>query len=500
MSAFHRCGLLLLALFGVAAFPADTWRPADRAAIVDGNGVLRWQDTQEEVALFGVNYYAPFALTYRDLSRVVVSVERTIEQDVLHMARLGLDALRLHVWDTEISDAEGNLLENEHLRLLDYLIDCASQRGIYTVLTPIAWFDSGTGGQGFSIRYTKEQMSTDPSAIQAQRRYLSQFVAHVNVYTGRAYKDDPAVIAFELINEPVHPSGMSDAQVVAYINALAEAIRATGCRKPLFYSSPDRLAALRDSSADGLSVAWYPTGLVSGRSLRANYLARVRDRYPSLQVPELARKAKIVYEFDAADVPGSYIYQEMARALRRAGTQIAAQFQYDPLPLAPSNIDWQTHFLNLVCAPSRGMSFLVAAEAYRRLPRLPQLDGYPANVRFGPFRVSFEDDLSELATEKELFYSNDTSTAPPSRESLERIAGYGSSEVIRYEGTGAYFLEKLQNGVWRLELYPDAVLVNDPFATPRLDREMCRILWREWPMEIRLPDLGPVFTVEAMNE
>ena len=38
-----------------------------------------------------------------------------------HLARLGLDAYRIHVWDREVSDREGNLVENEHLDLLDYL-------------------------------------------------------------------------------------------------------------------------------------------------------------------------------------------------------------------------------------------------------------------------------------------------------------------------------------------------------------------------------------------
>ena len=40
--------------------------PADRPAHVDAQGVMRWDDGSE-VAVFGVNYYAPFALDYRVL-------------------------------------------------------------------------------------------------------------------------------------------------------------------------------------------------------------------------------------------------------------------------------------------------------------------------------------------------------------------------------------------------------------------------------------------------
>ena len=35
---------------------------------------------------------------------------------------MGVNAYRIHVWDYEITDAEGNLLPNEHLDLFDYLI------------------------------------------------------------------------------------------------------------------------------------------------------------------------------------------------------------------------------------------------------------------------------------------------------------------------------------------------------------------------------------------
>src|SRR5258708_5030704 len=99
--------------------PPNGREPAIRSVLVDGQGILRWADTGEEAAFFGVNYTPPFAYAYRALGYVHASREDTIHQDVLHMARMGLDALRLHIWDCEVSDREGNLLQNDHLRLLD---------------------------------------------------------------------------------------------------------------------------------------------------------------------------------------------------------------------------------------------------------------------------------------------------------------------------------------------------------------------------------------------
>ncbi|MCX7046188.1 MAG: cellulase family glycosylhydrolase [Candidatus Sumerlaeota bacterium] len=480
---------------------------APRLIHMDEQGVLRWNDTNSEVALFGVNYYAPMHWNYRDLKAINADIEKVIDEDVAHFARMGLGALRLHTFDRQISDREGNLLDNEHLRLLDYLIARAAERGIYTVLTPIAWWGVLDTSPGFSTSYSMHQMTTDPKAREPQRRYLAQFVSHVNRYTKIAYKDDPRVICFELINEPLYPQGTTDAQVTEYINALADAIRATGCRKPIFYNAwGNRQAAVGAAKIEGATFGWYPTGLVAGKALRRDCLPSV-DQYPSaggaaktMRAPELAAKAKIIYEFDAADVPGSYMYPAMARAFRGGGAQIAAQFQYDPLPLAAFNKGWQTHYLNLVYAPGKAISFLIAAEAFRRLPRHGDYGRYPQSARFAPFRVSYEEDLSEMIAEREFFHSNTTRSEPPAPDKLTRVIGCGSSPLIEYEGTGAYFLEKLSDGAWRLEVYPDAVWVNDPYGRDDLNREVSRIYWREQPMQIRLRDLGPRFSAEPLNE
>ena len=71
-----------------------------------------------------------------------------------------------------------------------------------------------------------------------------------------------------------------------------------------------------------------------------------------------------------------------------------------------------------------------------------------------------------------------TRSRPAIREALERIVGFESSGVVDYEGTGAYFLDKVRDGVWRLEVYPDEVLVRDPFEQPRPDKIVSRLLYR----------------------
>lgn len=462
---------------------------ADRPVVLR-DGVLRWADDGSEVALFGVNYYAPFSISYRSLRDLGLDHRKVIDQDVAHFVRLGLDAIRLHCWDREMSDAQGNLLDNEHLELLDYLLGRCKESGIYAVLTAMAWWGTPEGDVGFASRFPMHQMTTDPEAWECQRRYLAQFVSHVNRYTKLAYQDDPVVVAFEPINEPIFPPGTGDDRVVEYINTLVDAIRGAGCRKPVFLNSwGGRNDALARSRADGPITGWYPSGLVSGGSLWSNFLPRVAH-YDAVASPSVADRAKLVYEFDAADIPGSYIYPAMARSFREAGVQIATQFQYDCLPVAPYNLNWQTHYLNLVYAPAKTMSFAIAAEAFRSLPRGKGYGDYPESSRFGDCRVSYEEDLSEFVSATRYLYSNDTATEAPSPGELEHVWGCGSSPLVEYDGTGAYFLDRVSRGVWRVEVFPDAVWVADPYGLPDLGREVSRLIWASREMTVRLPDLG----------
>ena len=89
---------------------------------IDRQGVLRYTAGNKEAAFYGVNYTTPFAYAYRAHKALGADIEKAIQQDVYHFARLGFDAFRVHVWDTEISDTAGNLLDNDHLRLFDFLL------------------------------------------------------------------------------------------------------------------------------------------------------------------------------------------------------------------------------------------------------------------------------------------------------------------------------------------------------------------------------------------
>ena len=515
MSKMPALRFLALALWMAAALarPSESRShdaaPADRPVYLDSAGVIRWHDTHEEVRLFGANYCIMSGSDYRMSGLVSSDRKAMIDEDLAQFARMGWTALRLCSWgDWENADKAGNLIVNEHVDLLDYAIAKARARGIYILLTPIHTYDPAFADQvnksstniGFSKYFSREEMGTNRDSIAAQANYIKQLLEHINPYTNTAIKDEPAILFVEMINEPVHhPDDVAGS--IAYINTLVGAVRNTGCKKLTFFnvSQDFKIApAIKASSVDGVSFGWYPSGLGAGRTLQGNFLPAV-DGYPDMLSAELKGRPRIVYEFDTADLLSGYLYPAMARTYRAVGAQFATMFAYDMLQTAPFNLGWQTHYLNLVHTPRKAVSAAIAAEVMRRLPAYQSYGRYPENLKFGDFRVSYEENLSELNADDAFMNAGATNSVPRNPRALERIVGFDSSGAVDYEGTGAYFFDKVKNGLWRLEVYPDEVLVRDPFEQPQPEKVVSRLLYRSWPMTIHLPDLGTQFYVTPIN-
>jgi hypothetical protein len=467
---------------------------------VDDMGVMRWGEDSSEIHGFGVNYTLPFAHEFRVAKKSGIPMEELIRQDVYHMARLDVDFYRVHVWDTEISDTAGHLLMNEHLDLLDYTLNEMKKRGIKIILTPLAywgngWPDKDEDTPGFSHKYGKGACLTNPAAIKAQEVYLAEFVSHVNPFTGIAYKNDPDILGFEICNEP-HHDGPPE-KVTAFINTMAGSIRKTGCEKPLFYNMSHSIFladAYMKAGIQGGTFQWYPANLVSNHQVNGNFLPQVKEYAIPFSAREGFKKmAKIIYEFDPADVGGSIMYPAMALAFRKAGMQLAAQFEYDALCSAAYNTNYGTHYMNLAYAPHKAISLKIASAVFHSVPMYA---AYEDVTHFGDFHIDYVTDLAEWVTPEKFFYSNSTTSQPRNPSELKEIAGCGSSPVVTYAGTGAYFLDKLTAGLWRLEVMPDAWWIKDPYGPVDFTRKAA-VTWQKHTMNVNLPDLGKAFRIKS---
>lgn len=498
--------ILVLFLFGSSdiAFSQSGSSTQENQRITIEDGVMRWQPSGEEVSLFGVNYYTPYSQTYRGMNSVGRDHKKAINEDIYHFARMGMDAFRTHLYEIEITDSLGNLINNHHLDLHDYTIHKMSERGIKTIVTPTTYYNSGyprgnvVEPPGFANYISKTGAPRNKEYWPVIQNYLAQLINHENPYTGMTMIEDPNILAIEIDNEPRH-SGYE--RTLEFVNSMANHLRESGWDKPIFYNiTHGEPEAYLDADIDGVTFQWYSAGLYEGREKSTNYFPYVNSYDTPWEGDErYENMAKMVYEFDPADNLNNYALPMMARSFKEHGMQFAAQFAYTALGIAHANNDWQSHYLNLAYTPGRAVSMMIAGEVFDAVDYKQQFEDYPADTTFGDFVLSHHKDLSQMNTEEAFMYSNDTESAPEDESTLQHIAGVGSSPVVTYPGTGAYLLDKLEDGVWRLEVMPDAIEIRDPFSGTGFDEPAAVIEWNEHQIEIGLSDLGDSFTIEGLN-
>lgn len=127
------------------------------------------------------------------------------------LSMMGVNLLRLHHMDATWAvpnlfsqkGGAGKELDAKSLEQLDYLIAALKKRGIYVFLDllvhrefPREMIPEATpdwGGKQVGI-FARE-------LIDLQKDYATRLLTHVNPYTQLAYKDEPAIVASEFINE-----------------------------------------------------------------------------------------------------------------------------------------------------------------------------------------------------------------------------------------------------------------------------------------------------------
>jgi hypothetical protein len=476
--------------------------PANSYANPPGESDASSQQSAPTPRYFGVNYSLPFAFVYREIARLELDHKAAIDTDVAQMAQMGLNAFRIHVWDRQISTQDGELIDNKHLELLDYLISVLATHDIKIILSPIAWWPAGypeppPETNGFSDRWSKVEQSSDRVAWPVLQRYMSEFLSHVNRYTGLTYAEDPNIIGIELFNEPNHREPGSRT-TTDFVNALAEAARRAGFKRPVYYNldieGRDAAYAQRvcEANIEGVSYHWYSLGLVRGRRIEIDALPHVSNfRDPFAEIPDCEDKARMIYEFDAPDSDQAHIYPVMARGFREANFIWATMFSYDPTYLASKNSEYPTHYLNLLYTPRKAVAFMVAANVFRA--------GKDTDV-IEHLHVFPETRSSAWISENTYIHAGSTNVTPPNIEGLETVVGVGSSPVVQYEGNGAYFLNRISANQWELEILPDVAELGDPYRTSNFGKDVTRLLHNEWPMSINLPSLGESFSIRPHGD
>ena len=133
------------------------------------------------------------------------------------LAKFGVNIIRTHQMDAEWATPnifqfnrfkpkdDTRSLDPESMERLDYLIYCLRQEGIYIYLDMLTYrqFRPGDGVDAVDQlpQAAKPYIYFDRRLIELQKDFNRDLWLHTNPYTKLAYKDDPAIVLCELVNE-----------------------------------------------------------------------------------------------------------------------------------------------------------------------------------------------------------------------------------------------------------------------------------------------------------
>ncbi len=151
------------------------------------------------------NYYAAFAT--HAMREAVLDAAAQMGLNVLRCPAF-LDAswrgAYFQSWNPASNRPEVNTGENG-LRRLDHLIADAEQAGIRLILPLVNhWPDFGGMDQYVEWFHaaSRHAFYTDAAIRTAYQNYVTQVLRRINIVTGRLYKEEPSILAWELANEP----------------------------------------------------------------------------------------------------------------------------------------------------------------------------------------------------------------------------------------------------------------------------------------------------------
>lgn len=476
----------------------------------------------DEVALWGVNFQPPMSSEYYEMkSRALFSpfnmeaYKKMIDESFDQLEFIGVDVIRIHLTPADFSDENGRLVENEWLETLDYTLAEATRRGIYIYLALMNDFGWAVE-HSFGRKYPKKEWMFVPEAIIAGERYMKALLNRKNPYDqDRLYKDNPAWVIVEPINEPMFYSreevsenspniekvyqqwlgirGSEDSLVEydhfryeftrAYINRILEVFENEKINPIVSWSLnwprdrewtgdfPFQAAAESESRVFSFSLypgqsetpKWPENSIDHSHTNFFSYFKRViqdplyhgwmlEDRFKNKQ-------ARIVYEFEPWSNQNPYIYPLMAKVFRCLGAQVATMWTYRLSGYAEYFSG--THNLNLKTTPQKMASFILAGEIFKKMPRFEKFKTTTDDEDNLDYAyLSYSKRLAWYWDDKTLIHSGDFSMNSSNLEELpDQIVGYGDSPWIQYQGKGLYRLQKLTNQktpTWELTILPHA--------------------------------------------
>jgi mannan endo-1,4-beta-mannosidase len=147
---------------------------------------------------------------------------------------MGMGVVRLWAFDAREGSPTAlqrgpDALDEANLRALDRAVAEAGARGLRVILTLTNHWDDYGGLAAYERWFGLPDRAAalrDPRVRRALADYGGALAARVNTLTGRAYRDDPTILGWELVNEPrCEVEGCSPALTTAFLVEVAQDLR-----------------------------------------------------------------------------------------------------------------------------------------------------------------------------------------------------------------------------------------------------------------------------------
>lgn len=190
----------------VAGSPLDFSRFVDAPAGKYGRIISRPDGTLgfsgapgKRIRIYGTNLC--FSANYLT-TREVDTLAQTLRQ-------VGFNSIRIHHYDTELLDPNANdslTFDARKLDQLDYLIATMAKAGIYTTIDLYCnrIFKPGDNipeCKKYGISAMKPLLPVSRAAMENWKAFVKKLLEHRNPYSGKEWRNDPAIWLYNLVNE-----------------------------------------------------------------------------------------------------------------------------------------------------------------------------------------------------------------------------------------------------------------------------------------------------------
>lgn len=155
--------------------------------------------------MVGTHPYTIVGVNSYDLA---YKTEEQIRENFVYYKKMNINTLRLWVFGDGISNGfqpKAGITNEERLRQMDFILSLAKKNSIHVIPVLVNNWDNYGGKAQYARwigQYANDSFYTDLDARNLFKNYVNKIVSRKNIYTRVEYRNDPTIIAWEIMNEP----------------------------------------------------------------------------------------------------------------------------------------------------------------------------------------------------------------------------------------------------------------------------------------------------------